>query len=230
MGKSREKMEFEIPTAIRVCLHCDRKFERIGRQTYCTSKCRTAAWARKERAEQPERQRARGRKHYHANREKCIATNREYKRLNRDSCRDAHREWCRRNKDKCREWNRVGYYKNREEQIRAAQDWVRRNPERRAAYRLEHYQKNKARYIYNANKRKKRVKRATPTWLGRKDYESMAQLYERAARLMTETGVPHDVDHIIPLQGKGVCGLHVPWNLQLLTASENRTKSNSYGS
>ena len=228
MGKSQGKMESKTSAAIKTCLHCGRKFKRVGRQIYCAVNCRAAAWARKDRAEYPERSRARGRKHYHANREKCIATNREYKRLNRDSCRDAHREWCRRNKDKCREWNRVGYYKNREEQIRAAQEWVRRNPERRAAYRLEHYEKNKARYIYNANKRKKRVKRATPTWLDRKDYESMAQLYECAARLMTETGVPHDVDHIIPLLGKGVCGLHVPWNLQILTASENRKKWNHY--
>jgi 5-methylcytosine-specific restriction endonuclease McrA len=67
---------------------------------------------------------------------------------------------------------------------------------------------------------------ATPAWLVAEDYERIAALYTEAARLTRETGVVHHVDHVIPLQGKRVSGLHVPWNLQILTAVENMKKGN----
>lgn len=72
----------------------------------------------------------------------------------------------------------------------------------------------------NANKAsaKKRVKRATPPWSNmsiiRKIYQECPDGYE--------------VDHWVPLKGKSVSGLHVHWNLQYLTAEENRVKSNKW--
>lgn len=68
--------------------------------------------------------------------------------------------------------------------------------------------------------------RATPPWLTAEHKAAIRAVYEEAQRLTDETGVPHEVDHIVPLRGKGVCGLHVPWNLRAIPSRENRSKSN----
>jgi len=64
---------------------------------------------------------------------------------------------------------------------------------------------------------------ATPKWI---DREEILKYYIEARRLTEETGILYSVDHIIPLQGENVCGLHVPWNLQVITQSENCRKNN----
>lgn len=69
-------------------------------------------------------------------------------------------------------------------------------------------------------KRRARQLKATPLWLTKLDYADIARWY----RLAAEQGL--HVDHIVPLAGKTVCGLHVPWNMQLLTKEDNSRKNN----
>lgn len=72
-------------------------------------------------------------------------------------------------------------------------------------------------------KRRARIIKACPPWV---DLAAIRAVYAEAQRLTKETGIPHEVDHIVPLAGRYACGLHVPWNLQVITATDNRRKSN----
>ncbi len=73
------------------------------------------------------------------------------------------------------------------------------------------------------NKYRTRKLNAMPTWA---DQERIKHIYWMCNLITKITGIEHHVDHIIPLQGEDVCGLHVPENLQILTAEENLRKGN----
>jgi len=76
-----------------------------------------------------------------------------------------------------------------------------------------------------ARRRKHRL--ATPKWLTAEQFKQIRDIYERAISISKLTGIPHAVDHIIPLIHPNICGLHVPWNLQILTREMNVLKSNT---
>lgn len=80
----------------------------------------------------------------------------------------------------------------------------------------------------NANRRAAKLQR-TPTWLSDFDKIKIKCLYQLAAMRNKESGQTWHVDHIIPLQGEFVSGLHVPSNLRVIPAIENMRKSNHYG-
>ena len=82
------------------------------------------------------------------------------------------------------------------------------------------YEKNKhIRANYQALRRANK-KQATPNWLTSELKKEILDTY-LSAKLQGKT-----VDHIVPLKGKYVCGLHVPWNLQIIDNDENIKKSN----
>ncbi|MBU9378733.1 HNH endonuclease signature motif containing protein [Burkholderia gladioli] len=73
-------------------------------------------------------------------------------------------------------------------------------------------------------RRRARERRATPRWLSPVQRELIAVIYTYAETLTRGTGELHVVDHIVPLDGKLVCGLHVPWNLRATHWLENARK------
>lgn len=112
---------------------------------------------------------------------------------------------------------------NREHRARYWQRWYEQNKSARSESYAKWARENK--HIVNAlNAKRVATKlRATPPWA---DSEKIREFYRRAAELTQTTGVKHEVDHIYPLQGELVCGLHCAANLQILTKVENIRKSN----
>jgi hypothetical protein len=104
----------------------------------------------------------------------------------------------------------------------------RKTPERRRelqkAYRKRYPEKIKASHAKHRAEKLKRV----PKWLTKEDIKAIKEFYAEATRKTLATGVNYQVDHIIPLKGKHISGLHVPSNLQIITATENMQKYNVY--
>jgi hypothetical protein len=75
---------------------------------------------------------------------------------------------------------------------------------------------------------RKSRRQSTPLWLTKAHKRAIYKLRNIARRLTLETGVQYHVDHIVPVMGKTVCGLTVPWNLRVISATENQSKSNKF--
>ena len=121
-------------------------------------------------------------------------------------------DWRERNPDQFREVQRK---------------WAKANPEKRAEIDKRSRKSHPERFAERDALNKARKIRAAPTWLTSEHRKQIEQTYKTAQRVTIETGIQHHVDHIVPLAGKSVRGLHVPWNLRVITAHENLVKSNN---
>jgi len=134
---------------------------------------------------------------------------------------DYFREYNKREdvKDRKNEW----YQENRETVIN--------NAATRPAHVLREYRNawkanNKTQIRADTKARRRKHCEATPPWLTRKQKSEIRQLYQIAITMTQTTGEQYVVDHIVPLRSHEVCGLHVPWNLRVITQEENLKKSN----
>ena len=94
------------------------------------------------------------------------------------------------------------------------------------AYRKAWATKNQL-YVLASNKvRRRKHRQATPPWLSYTQKSEIRALYRAAITASQLTGERYVVDHIWPLRSDFVCGLHVPWNLRIITQKQNLTKSN----
>lgn len=106
--------------------------------------------------------------------------------------------------------------------------YVARNKEAVKETANKYYNKFKHKWVKYAAQRKAALLNATPAWTTEDDDFIIEEVYAMRKVRTEDTGVEHHVDHIVPLQGDKVCGLHVWWNLQLLPAIENMSKRHKW--
>jgi len=162
------------------------------------------------------------------------------------------------NKEKVAAGKQKSYLANREHYDAKTKDWVKNNPDRRkeilnnsylnnqeailekqASYRSENRELCNSRIKswserhpdkLRAKDARRRVAtlKAQPIWLSEGHKQQIEDVYTLARDCELVSGQKYHVDHVVPLQGKTVCGLHVPWNLEVLPADINVKKSNKF--
>lgn len=129
-------------------------------------------------------------------------------------------QWLLKNREAVAEKRKLRYAERREE-IRAHRKvYQAENLEHRRAVAAAWQKANPDKCRALAMARLAAKLKATPKWLTEAQHQEIKNWYTKAV----EQG--KEVDHIVPLKGKTVCGLHVPWNMQLLTRLENLSKGN----
>lgn len=190
---------------------------------------------------------------YEANREYAIGKQKVYSETNKSTIREYQLNYRAENKEKARNYNSEYYQQHKECAKQDQREYYAKNFEKYQQYRKDYYNTNREQLIecgkiyreenkqlisekkkkyYETHKldckvrnaaRRKRTKQATPIWANE---DAIQEIYTQC-QLMNETSDEvYVVDHIIPLRGKAVCGLHVESNLRIITQKENAAKSN----
>lgn len=148
---------------------------------------------------------------YQRNRERKRAYDREYYAANAEKIKAASNQWYCANKDHCSQTSKEYRQKNLHVVKLKNSQYKRANPAKVNAIN---------------SKRRSAKRNATPPWLSKTQLREIVDIYQLAQDLswLSEGGL--HVDHIVPLKGVEVCGLHVPWNLQVIPAPWNIAKSN----
>jgi hypothetical protein len=124
-------------------------------------------------------------------------------------------------------WVKERYAKNAEHYRQKCKEYRAKNPEKQRLIQLASIQKRKPQRAAAERARQARKLMATPQWLTKQHRDAMEAVYVAARKATELSGFNCHVDHIVPLKGENVCGLHVPWNLRIVSQSYNSKKRNS---
>jgi len=152
-------------------------------------------------------------KHYHRNADKISKEYKERYKVKKDTWNVRKKQWRQENAASVAETMRLWRATNKAFEAESKRSWV---------------EANRGRKNYATAKRHAAKMQRTPCWLEPDQEWMMREIYSLASLRSKITGVKWHVDHVVPLQGKTVSGLHVPWNLQVLPAVENISKGNRF--
>ena len=144
-----------------------------------------------------------------------VQKNQDYYNANIEHLKIYKRQWRETHTDQIYRKNKIWRKANPDKERASIDRWQKANPDK-----------------LNATCAKRRATKlhATPPWLTSTQIKQIERYYMVAKWIESILHEPIQVDHIVPLQGNNVSGLHVPWNLQLLTAQKNKIKGNRYSS
>lgn len=139
------------------------------------------------------------------------ARNKQYREQNPEKIQQMHQDWRKAN---------VEHDASRKQKYRTA------NAEKVKAKYKQYYDANYPKMLAKRNKQHADKLKRTPVWLTEDDHWMIEQAYELAAMRTKMFGVAWHVDHVLPLRGKTVSGLHTPYNMQVILGVENLHKGN----
>lgn len=149
-----------------------------------------------------------------------------YKR-NSKKIKENVKKWCGENKEHCKQYRQqyyldnIDYLREKSRKYSLERDYK----EYLKKYRQDNKEALRPKDLAHTRKRQAAKLNATPLWY---EHEEIKLLYEESARITKESGIVMNVDHVVPLQGKLVSGLHCIANLQIITAEENMKKGNKF--
>jgi hypothetical protein len=203
--KTSKKQELAVKRKAYVAANRE-KVQKTRKAYDAKNKEQIAAREKKYREENSEQIKSKQKETKKKNAKKIAKTAKQYRERNPEKVRESSMRWKKENKEHIRQYDR-----DRRDQH---SEWV-------AADRLANPEKYTARA---ARARADRAQRNAP-WA---DGELIQGIYRQATELSRATGIPHEVDHVIPLQGVNVSGLHHQDNLLIVPKNLNRSKSNSF--
>ena len=164
---------------------------------------------RKWAAENPEEKKRRAAEWYDKNRDEIIERVRENYYADIDKSRERAREYAASHKKEARQ---------------RAKKWAIDNPDRKKQSNIAWTEANRDRSNSLKAKYRAAKRQACPPWLNKEMLDQIHEIYRLRRQISEATGIVHEVDHIVPLQGGTVCGLHVPWNLRVITKEKNNRR------
>lgn len=164
------------------------------------------------------------RKYYEKNKERIKARVSEYRARNLEIIKKKKSEYLK--KVRKEDWWIETHSKKRANQCK---NWRKNNQSKVKNYNKKYKTENSELCGIIAGRRVSSKRSRTPKWLTKEHKAQIDQFTKEVKRLNKEQGSrAYHVDHIIPLNNPKVSGLHVPWNLQILTASENSSKNDKF--